>query len=165
MEDKHVVTPLYQVGCYEIPPKGTGARNCKWLCCRIGTKEEFPKHGEGLSKDIYKRSTNMALAKDTLHIRGNNNPQDWTKTYLGCAIDNKTSSSNSIGPGINRVWWAAWEDILYDDTAEEVVVVVGEKELRCLLMSDRRGVVRDASVKGVALEQPGQGELARFGVS
>lgn len=44
-------------------------------------------------------------------------------------------------------------------------MVVGEKELRCLLMSDRRGVVRDASVKGVALDQPGQGELARFGVS
>lgn len=69
VENEDIVASLDQVCCYEIPPKSPGARNCKWLCGRVGAEKQFPKHGESLSEDIYKRSTNMAFAADTLHVR------------------------------------------------------------------------------------------------
>lgn len=39
MEDENIVASLDQVRCYEIPAKSTGARNRKWLRCRIGAEE------------------------------------------------------------------------------------------------------------------------------
>lgn len=103
MEDENIVASLDQVRCYEIPAKSTGARNRKWLCCRIGAYEQFSEHGEGLSKDIHECSANMALTTGQVPIRQSESLREWTEAYLGCAIDSRTPSSNSTGPGINRI--------------------------------------------------------------